>query len=348
MVRTKRYDYLDLLRMMAILLVVYIHSVDHMAELYNFDSREGAYFLHGVMRSIGRIGVPVFFMVSGALLLNKDTDFFSFYKKRMPRIIFSIILVPVIYQIYCVFILGYSWQNYFFVRALSGNPGYAYHLWFLYTTAGIYLAAPFVRLIIKSDIRKAIPIYIIISFLLGFVPRLIQSFMGITIPFVTMDFFNPYLTYFVLGYFISSVVEKFKSVKLVFIIMLFSMLMPAIILQYFDVYGNNFIIKSDMLLWHDKAFVFISASCFFMLFKLLFDGRCLNGKVMKFVRYVSSASYTIYLFHVLVIYTCKYFYVSGVVKYSVCVITVIILSIILCVLANAVLNKIPYLNKIFC
>lgn len=74
--KKERIFYLDLLRAVAILAVI----VCHVSGLY--PNEIGGIFKPLIrIDTVGYIGVPIFFMLSGALLLNREYEFKSFLKR---------------------------------------------------------------------------------------------------------------------------------------------------------------------------------------------------------------------------------------------------------------------------
>lgn len=106
----KRNIKLDVARTFAILCVILCHSVE---TLYNFTpqgwkvlSNQSRIFMFATF-TIGRLGVPIFLFLSGALLLKKniesDVDVINFYKKSwLPLFIVNECWV-IIYNIFFFF-----------------------------------------------------------------------------------------------------------------------------------------------------------------------------------------------------------------------------------------------------
>ena len=116
-----RIFYYDALRAFAIIFVILIHTSKWFAKSEPVHSLFWTF--SSSLASLGNVGVPIFFMISGALLLNrKYDDLGGFYKKRLSRlfipfffwIIFNLTSV-VITQV-SFFILNYLLESY-----CSGN-----------------------------------------------------------------------------------------------------------------------------------------------------------------------------------------------------------------------------------
>ena len=83
----QRIFYYDFLRAFAIFAVILCH-VDGIIG-YSFWNLKVA--LPGLLTTIALTGVPIFLMLSGALLLNKEYSLKEFFKKRFSRIIYPFI-----------------------------------------------------------------------------------------------------------------------------------------------------------------------------------------------------------------------------------------------------------------
>ncbi len=78
-----RKCYLQMMRIIACTLVIYNHTYS----FYQFGLTTGVkqlFFM--VLTMITRINVPLFMMISGALLLGKSEDWSRVFKKRFTRV----------------------------------------------------------------------------------------------------------------------------------------------------------------------------------------------------------------------------------------------------------------------
>ena len=187
----------DLLRIIAIIAVIIIHVT--YPPLYTLRTNPYSWWISNIIESLIRWTVPVYFMLSGALLLGKDEPISTVFKRRLPKI-----LIPFLFwsQIYILLTLYQgSKQSYLqlLYKSISG-PAY-YHLWFVYTLIGLYIITPFIRYLIKAGDKTAIEYFLLLWFIFGsFFPLLNKLFhinIGISVPFV-----DGYIGYFVLGYYL--------------------------------------------------------------------------------------------------------------------------------------------------
>jgi surface polysaccharide O-acyltransferase-like enzyme len=141
----KPYVYaIDVLRVIAILAVVLIHTTSRVLEAshYNLPAFPVTLFLN----QISRFAVPLFFMISGFVLeLNYEHElgYWDYLKKRFSRI-----FVPYIFwsAIYYLFVYTLHSQN-FLQTLVSGNA--SYQLYFIPALLIFYLAFPLFHKLFK-------------------------------------------------------------------------------------------------------------------------------------------------------------------------------------------------------
>jgi peptidoglycan/LPS O-acetylase OafA/YrhL len=101
--RSERIQYLDVLRVLSMLSVVFIHSADS-----SLKANPGSTVWHfaNVLTSLASASVPLFFMISGALLLNSPrTDSVCFtLRARLPRVLIPFLLWSLISVAYYLLI----------------------------------------------------------------------------------------------------------------------------------------------------------------------------------------------------------------------------------------------------
>lgn len=85
--------HIEILRVIAICFVVFNHTWTSGFMLYSAVGRSYRYYYPLVFLSIlCKIAVPVFFMISGALLLGREESYRELYAKRVARMLFVLIL----------------------------------------------------------------------------------------------------------------------------------------------------------------------------------------------------------------------------------------------------------------
>ncbi|NCH57666.1 hypothetical protein EHJ10_02320 [Cronobacter dublinensis] len=89
-----RIFWIDCARFVAIIMVVFTHA--HESARVTSEAAKSIFY------SIDRIGVPIFFMLSGGLLLPKahTIPILQFYKKKIAAIYFTAFCIFCLYQYY--------------------------------------------------------------------------------------------------------------------------------------------------------------------------------------------------------------------------------------------------------
>src|SRR5262249_34120842 len=136
--------WIDLIRTVAIFLVVLVHVSGQLTTAWGKVPND-QWIIANLYGGIARVSVPLFFMISGYLLLPRSESLRAFYTKRMTRILIPFVVWSLIY-------LGWYCGNHAkactpsFVADLWMVQGTYYHLWFLYSLISIYLILPLLRL----------------------------------------------------------------------------------------------------------------------------------------------------------------------------------------------------------
>jgi surface polysaccharide O-acyltransferase-like enzyme len=119
---------ISLLRILATFSVIVIHVsgpfVVKFGEISSFDWNVANFF-----DSISRYSVPLFFMISGSLLLSQDYGFIEFLKKRLVKIVPPFLFWSLLYSILNRHVFS---SEIFNVSKLVKDIFYGseYHLWF--------------------------------------------------------------------------------------------------------------------------------------------------------------------------------------------------------------------------
>ena len=153
----KRIVYIDILRILACFFVIFNHT-SGFVEFTNVDGIRQMIFMY--ISVITKFAVPAFFMISGYMLLGKEESIIDTYKKRVLRVMFSLIAFSIMG--YCKIIApiaGYSYKR-IIKGILSNNIDGCYPYWYLYSYLAFLIMLPFIRGIAKS-IRDKEYIYMI-------------------------------------------------------------------------------------------------------------------------------------------------------------------------------------------
>jgi len=172
--------YIDLLRFMAAFAVVVIHVLGPFRSLYG-EIPDSDWLAAMAMNSVTRWAVPVFMMISGALLLSTERAFNCdhYLHKRLAKVAIPFIGWTLIYACAGGFsAAGWSAAETLKIIEKSGNIPVWYHLWFFYDFIPLYFVIPFLIPLLKKASPELINLMIVIWFLLFLMHWLkVESFL---------------------------------------------------------------------------------------------------------------------------------------------------------------------------
>lgn len=305
-VQKKREAWIDYVRILAILLVVLCHSV----EAYYWSVMQGEeqirflpWLVENTLFIIGRLGVPLFLAISGTLLLGREYDIFSFYKKSvLPLVvtteiwtIFNFLFACIVYK--KPFTLALLLRQILFLDAPSLS-----HMWYMPMIIGIYIFIPFVSKLLQEYSR--IRYYLI--------PMLLVGISSVLIPTITV-FLNEdvlgelriglridtdfgggvYGLYLIMGYFIGRK-KILKKVKTLYLLAIMTICLIGNTAGQFYIYSHHYY-KWDDLLWYTSLPIFLIGLSLFELFRR--SERILENNNFAVVSALARGSFGIYLLH---------------------------------------------------
>ena len=286
--------YLDVLRITAIYLVILLHALNPWLtaqEIYNTLIWKAALLIS----PIDRMGVPLFFMLSGYLILSdpRTLDIASFYKRRLPRILIPFLVWNIIYYVVYTVIGGEGLSVVVFLKEIL-KQNIKYHFWYIYTLVGMYVFAPFLKRMIDGCTKKQSMLLLFLILLPVTIFPFIHFFTNVWVSaFPTM--MEGYLGFFVLGYLLGNwpVDRKYKWI----------LYAAGIAAWLGGAWGNYISSTAEQInvpfntgynLVH-----YLTAGAFFVLVQSMSDQLALILPV-KWIKYWAGLTFGIYLCHVLV------------------------------------------------
>lgn len=193
--KSKRIFYIDEIRALAILFVILIHTSNYFTKEATVHSLFWSF--SSSLAAFGTIGVPLFFMISGTLLLNRKYDnIMEFYKKRVSRIAipFAFWIIFIIYVKIAFFDAPFTFDGICRIAVYKGFP------WFFWTLLGLYLFTPVINSYIREYKIKGCEIFLVIWIF----TMILNTFGLYPIKNVELRYFSGYLGYMVLGWYLSN------------------------------------------------------------------------------------------------------------------------------------------------
>lgn len=326
--KKERIFYYDFLRAFAIIAVIICH-VDHF-----FGPLTGTTQIIAQMtfHDIGRIGVPIFLMISGALLLNREyPDLGQFLKKRFARIIY-----PFIFWIILILaqLTYYGYNQTFIWNVFIGEPSITWYFWVL---IGIYLFLPILNSFVKEYGENGLKYFLAIWFMI----MVLKTFNSYPLwANFDLSYFAGYVGYPILGYYLANKEFKVTDAKMC-IAGFVTLLISLGVFVYLNYYSSNLI----NLIYQNIPIIFMGSGLFIFvryLDKLNKFNSIKDNFVGKAIISLSVCSYGMYFSHVLVVKFLSYYNPHSHLMFPVMFASIIFLSWLL----PYVLSKIPYV-KIF-
>lgn len=331
-----RIFYFDELRALAILLVILCHIGQYFpTNVYTLTSPIPLSYM-----SIGRMGVPLFFMISGALLINKDYTLTSYFKKRLIRVIIPAVFWTLVSILVYSTYVSYSDAFYY---GWYLNNGF---LWFIFAILGIYLVIPLFNSFVKEYGIRGCEFLLVLWILL----LLANHFNFIRFYYVGLlfDGIGIYTGYAVLGYYLANKDFNILSGPMI----IFSGILFIAMTAY-----NLHTVNSNVVIIDYLSFSLIlqCASLFLVLryisryaeFKpdnifSLIHNLFKNSIIGKLIYVVSACSYGIYFIHCIIIsYVSNNFIITDMGLLAVLFIVISVVSIDIMILSNFI----PLLNR---
>lgn len=351
-----RIDYLDDLKMLAIFGIILIH----VAILWP-DAQIQGHNLSVFFSVIGRFGVPVFLMITGALFLGRGIPSIpQFYKNRIIRVILPYILWILVFTLLTFYIWKISDINIgtvrLFLDTFLNNIG-----WYTWMIIGVILAIPFINEFIIHRKFEEVKYWIIIIIFASIFYQICIFFNQTT--FLDLRFFCGPLAYILLGYYFSRKEFNISPNKMILICLVLFILMT--VLKNKEVLSTNIthmiVNTMDMKLTSHldlSPIQLVQSVSIFLLFKNIHASTKGFGlKIKKFLKLkpirsfilsTSKSSYGMYLAHITVLVLIPMFFRALQFTGSQTFFVVIILSILTFLItwiAVLILGKIPVLDK---
>lgn len=298
-ITSKRIEWADMARSFAVFCVISCHTVE---EVYPFDvssmmaiSFQARILVFGWM-ILGRLGVPIFLVLTGYLLVDRNYDLEKSRKFWIHKCIPLLVTTEVWIFIYWLlaaaqikfFDFGQLVCELLFLRSADIN-----HLWYLPMILGIYIFIPIIANAINKFpveiLRRILVLPVIYLFIVPYINYIfyLNGYRGIS-SLVDLSYSGGiYGTYIILGYLISRGKNYKKSRERLYSILLIVLFVTAIVNQ--EIFYQHGI---EFRYWYDSIFIFLMIVIIIILLS-----RIKTIPVKKVFLLISKYSFGIYLIH---------------------------------------------------
>jgi len=302
-----RLLWVNLLKIASIFSVIIIHSSAPLLVKYN-ESGPEYWWIGNLYNSFSRWCIPVFFMISGAFLIEKaqKESLSRFFFQRFHKIFIPFIFWSGIYYLWRFYGNIEKISLYKFITLLLQEPVY-YHLWFIYILIELYLLAPFIGVYVKSADTSNRLFFLAIWLMFGIVLPMLQSCFMFTsyFSFVTTGNVISYLGYFLLGFLLREYAAG-KVVRFFFIVLfLLGFFLTACGTFYFTVIRNGGVFSDCFYNYYSVNVLLMSVSIFIFAKSSPVPDWIKNTRSSNLITTIASAIPGIYLIHALVLALLK-------------------------------------------
>lgn len=347
---SNRIFYYDVLRVIAILSVILLHVTGHVGEIMNYNI-QSIYSFSGYYETFAnnffRIGVDLFLMISGALLLGRNWNVKSFFEKRIPRIakpflfwslIFSIVLILSSYFIPNInFVSDFGILTFFkvfFETLFFKAPGSVVY-WFFWIMIYVYMLMPLLNRWLNNVKLINVEYFLIISIIF------ISIIYPLNNPYLNLlsDFISP-LALVILGYYLRYSERKIFNNSFVSAILIVVSSVVMLLYSYSVVNSNIlFVFHRYSLL---VVLLSIGVYCFVKSSTIVNNA---SGIMSNAISSIAMCSYGMYLIHSqLIMVTRKIFHLSS--NFIFDYILLFLVGFLLSWLIMIILAKIPIINEL--
>lgn len=337
----KRLYYIDILNILSCFAVVVLHCSGGVF----YYQKTLLWFIYMFLQTVAHFAVPVFFMITGANLLDyrKKYDTKTFFKKRAARTLAPFLFWSLLYWVR-PFVLKQATAPVsakgLFLAIFNNEANYVF--WFFYCIFAVYMCLPLFSLAADKKNIKIIEYVCVLGFVFNSVLPLVNRFVIPVYGGLTPVIVTGYVVFVFMGWLIKNKDYTKKARILIYMSGIF-----GAALMFFGTY-----IVSKKSGETDTLFMdYTSIACLPMSAAVFTAAKYIKWERLfrvipeKFIRALSSLSLGIYVTHMLVLYAFDKVtvFAEHPVYYSV---FMPFIAYIICAALSFVIKKIPILKHI--
>lgn len=294
---------IDIIRVVSMFCVIFLHCASNRLRV---EMGNTGWDIANILTAFATCGVPMFFMISGALILKSKNTYSIQYtlKERVLRLIIPMLIwsfIAVAVRLYTDEKVALTAGNLYSEMINFLNKPVAVHLWFMYYLIPMYLISPALKSFIDNAEDRVV-MYIIILWLIqilsftltGILKENSQKAVANINLINNIGFISGYLGYFILGRYLFDRDIKISNLWLIAIAagaVIFISTGTKIVTEYNGFYTETF--KS-----YRSIFVVILSSVVFVLLNRI---KNVPEFIYPIIGELAAVSYGVYLSHNVII-----------------------------------------------
>lgn len=332
-----KIEWAESLRAIATISVILVHaSAPGVSSLGSTDFFD--WNIANALDSAVRFCVPIFVMITGTFLLNKDYEIKDLLINKLFKIFIPFLFFSLIYIVYT-----YDWRRIYNLD-LADLPGHThrsllngsyYHLWYIYMLFGLYLITPIIRVYTKNATKENLKYFLFLWFIFNSV---YSYSLNNYIPNFQISLFSGYTGFYILGYYLSKYNTFTRKQGL--LLYLTGTIITISGMYYYAVKENRL---NEMFYTYQSINVMLQSIGVYV---IIFKTNIHNTLLKKAVNLISVHSLTIYLIHALILtMMIKRGLTWNFINPFVGILTSTIVCLLLSLLVSMVIKKIPVVNR---
>lgn len=334
MTETKRIIWLDVIRLIAMLMVIGVHCIDPFYISPAMRNNPEYTRWAAIYGSLFRPSVPLFTMMTGLLLLPVRQTAGVFYKKRILRILFPMLIWSVLYNLFPWFtgVLGLPKEiigDFFCYVQGSESQALAAslkdvamipfqfsfkenHMWYMYLLLGLYLYMPFFSAWVEKAGEKEKRIFLSlwgVSLFLPYLQAYVAPLFGVRFllgeatwnAYGLFYYFAGFNGYLILGHYLKNAALQWSTLKTCTICLVLFALGYAVTFSGFSsAAANPASTEEDMELFFtfcSPNVAMMTAAVFLLLQKVKVNGEKIRGVLAN----LTKCGFGIYMVHYFIV-----------------------------------------------
>lgn len=337
--KAPKKDYITLLTVISAFAVLMLHS----NRCFNTFSLDRYWFTSNIVCAIFYPAVPIFFMITGANLLDYQDKYSTkeYFKRRAQKVLIPYFIWTLIMLFYRIITKDLSLSDVSFKYIYNGlqSGTIMSYYWFFAPLISVYLSIPLFAAVEKEKRKKVFSYLVILGLTLNSLLPFISGIfnLGLSNSITVLVSFN-YLLYVMLGYLIDKN-DLSKKQRIIIYLLGIAGLLTHIIGTYYSSIKAGYIIETY------KGYVnvpcILYASCIFLFVKEL----CKKIKIGIIIKCLSKYTFEFYLMHYIVINLIQIIFNPNIKSiYYRLGMPFVIIPIVM--FATFILRKIPFIKKI--
>jgi surface polysaccharide O-acyltransferase-like enzyme len=340
-----RVVWLDVLRIVAILAVITIHTVSPLTAGATVSTFSGTWWLAATMNVASLWCVPVFVMISGGLLLRpaKSSPAATFYRRRLNRIGVPLVFWTVVYLALRPTLFGEHLTRTEATRDLATGHPYL-QLYYLYVIAGLYAVTPLLRQVIaraSTDRLRLFAIGVLAFNIADYTLAVVLGAGGVN----ALTEWMPFVGYFLAGAWLMATPVKERTAAVAALVAVAAAVATLVLSATFiDVFGWTS--TGRYFLGYQSPTVVVMSIALFLAVRARATQRA--WKQQRLLARVGEVTFGVFLLHPLVLVPLLQHAgrPSHLATVSLGVPAIVVIVAVASAAATVVLNRVPYVRRV--